>query len=306
MKRIYLLFTLLAFFLNMQAQVTDAEKTIRAKPSVDTVNGWKTGGIFNLGISQTSLTHWAAGGESSFAGNGLISLFANWKKGKNTWENNFNIGYGFMKRGSDKSAIKTDDKIELNSKYGREIVKNLYYAGFASFKTQMAPGYNYPNDSVRISDFLAPAYILVALGLDYKPADNLSFFVAPLTGRIIIVNSQRLADTGAFGVDKGDKHKEEFGGYIRMNYKIDLMQNVTLQTMADFFSNYLENPLNIVVNWEVLLSMKVNKYIAATIGTTLIYDDAIKIKDPTSSDPNHAGPRVQFKEVLSIGVSYKF
>jgi len=113
-----------------------------------------------------------------------------------------------------------------------------------------------------------------------------------------------LSDSGAFGVERGKKTRAEFGGYLRMSYKVDLMKNVTLQTKADFFSNYLHNPQNIDVNWEVLLSMKVNKFISATLATTLIYDDDVKIA--SSSDPTDVGPRTQFKEILGIGFSYKF
>ncbi len=285
-------------------QVTDAEKDLKTV-ATDTVQSWKTGGIFTFNFAQTSLSHWAAGGENSVAGNGLLNIFANYKSKISSWDNSLAFGYGFMKRGSE-GTIKTDDRVELNSKYGRVIKDNLYYAVLMNFKTQMAAGYNYPNDSVRISNFLAPAYILVAAGLNYKPVKNLDIFFAPLTGKITIVNDKALSDSGAFGVSRGDVFRQEFGGYLRMAYRIDLMENISLQTKADFFSNYLKKPQNIDVNWDVLLSMKVNKFISATFSTSLIYDDDVLISAPTAADPEHKGPRTQFKEILGIGFSYKF
>jgi hypothetical protein len=308
MKRIALLLAIVFLAVKISAQITDTEKDLRTKPAPDTLSGWKKGGIINLNFSQTSLSNWSAGGESSIAANGVVSLFANWKKkDASSWDNSLNIGYGTMKTSSNKPFIKTDDRIEINSKYGREITKKLYYAGFFSFKTQMTTGYNYIGDTAKkkISNLLAPGYVIIAIGLDYKPSANIGIFAAPITGRLTIVADTALSNAGAFGVDKGSSSRTEFGGYLRLTYKLDIMQNISLHTEADFFSNYLKNPTNIVVNWQALISMKINKFIAATIGTTLIYDDAIKYKDPINPTTYH-GPRIQFKEVLAIGFSHKF
>jgi len=298
----------LIFTIEAGAQITDTEKALRTKSVPDTISGWKKGGLVNLNFSQTSLSNWSAGGESTIAGNGIVSLFANWKrKDTSSWDNLLNIGYGTMRSSANKPFIKTDDRIEINSKYGREINKNLFYAGFFSFKTQMTAGYNYINDTSKkkISNLLAPGYILVAIGLDYKPTDNIGIFLAPVTGRLTLVEDTALSNAGAFGVKKGESSLTEFGGYLRLTYKLDVMTNISLFTEADFFSNYLKNPTNVVVNWQALLSLKINKYFAATIGTTLIYDDAIKYKDPVDPAIYH-GPRVQFKEVLAIGFSHNF
>lgn len=302
----YLLF--IFFSLELGAQITDSEKDLRTKPGPDTIKGWKSGGIINLNFSQTSLTNWSAGGESSIAANGIISLFANWRnRDKSSWDNSINIGYGTMQSGANSEFIKTDDRLEINSKYGREIIKDLYYAIFFSFKTQMTIGYNYINDTTKkkISNFLAPGYLMLAIGLDYKPSENLGIFFAPVTGRITLVKDTALSNAGDFGVDKRNSSLEEFGSYLRLTYKLELMKNISLHTEADFFSNYLKNPSNVVVNWQVLVSMKINKFVAATIGTTLIYDDAIKYQDPVNPVIYH-GPRIQFKEVLAVGFSHKF
>lgn len=301
------------------AQVTEAEEDLKTQ-SADTTDGWDYGGVINIGMSQTSLTNWAAGGQNSVAVNGLLSLFAHYKKGPNMWENYLDVGYGTIQQGRNAPWWKTDDKIELTSKYGRKAFSDFYYAGLLNFRTQMAPGYNYPDDSTKISDLLAPAYLLLAAGLDYKPSDNFTLFVAPVTGKITIVNDQGLADLGAFGVTPavydaagnlvtaGENVRYEFGGYLRMFYKRDIIENIGFQTRLDLFSNYLHNPQNIDVNWETLISMKVNKFISANLATTLIYDDDINIGEDTDGDdvPDRFGPRVQFKEIFSVGFSYKF
>jgi hypothetical protein len=190
----------------------------------------------------------------------------------------------------------------------------------------MAPGYNYPNDSVIISNLLAPAYITGALGIDYKPDNYLSVFVAPVTARITIVNNQPLADAGNFGVDKatydstgvkltnGKKSLKEYGGYIRIIYskndwKQEFMKNVSLTSKIDLFSNYTEEPQNIDVSWENQIALKVNKYITVNFNTHLLYDDNTK---NFGIDTNNDGvfdkyvPKSQFKQIVGVGFAYKF
>jgi hypothetical protein len=315
-KTIAAILLLVGIFYSSFGQVTEAEKTLITQ-STDTTKGWKLGGIVGANLAQTSLTNWAAGGQNSIAINGLFSVFANYKKGKNAWDNSLDIGYGSLKQDGATYWKKTDDKIDLLSKYGREAYKNFYYAALLNIKTQMDVGYNYPNDSTRIkiSNRFAPAYIIGALGIDYKPNAYLSMFAAPFTGKITIVNDQDLADAGAFGVDPGENTKSEFGGYVRMIYskndfKREFMKNVSFTTKIDLFSNYLKDPENIVVNWETMIALKVNKYIAVNFNTVLIYDDKTKIGKDSNNDgiieENEKKPRIQFKELLGVGISYKF
>ncbi len=297
-------------------QVTEGEKNLRTQ-ATDTTQGWKKGGVLSVNLAQTSLKNWAAGGQNSIAVNGMLSVFANLTKGKSRWDNLLDMGYGILKQGKGTDPMKTDDKIDFLSKYGQEAFNNFYYAALLNFKTQMAPGYNYPNDSVKISNIFAPAYLLGALGMDYKPNGYFSAFIAPLTVKFTFVNDQLLSDAGAFGVTPGEKIKSEFGGYIRVIYskndfKNDILKNVSFTTKIDLFSNYLDNPQNIDINWENLVAMKVNKYISVSLNTVLIYDDNILIlvdrnNDGDVSDPEDIpGKRVQFKEIFGVGFSYKF
>lgn len=316
MKKIIIAgFTMFAILIT-QAQVTDAEADLK-KQKEDSVHGWKTGGTVSVNLSQTALKNWAAGGQNSVAVNGLLNLFATYKKGSGVWENYLDLGYGTIKQGDNSDWWKSDDKIDFTSKYGQKAFSDWYYAGLLNFKSQFTAGYNYPDDSTEISNFLAPGYVLGAIGMDYKPSDNFTAFVAPLTSKFTIVNNQDFANVGAFGVEpavldtagnvvtEGKKLRAEVGGYVRLFYKRNLMENIDFQTKLDLFSNYMDNPQNIDVNWEVLISMKVNKYISATITTQLIYDHDVDIAYD-ENDPSKIGPRTQFKEVLGVGFSYKF
>lgn len=287
--------------------------------ALDSAKSWKFGGLFSLNGQQVALTNWAAGGNSSISIGGLLNLFAKYNKGKSTWDNNLDLAYGVIKQGDNKTWWKNDDRIQFNSKYGYKAFDHVFYSALADFKTQFTDGFNYPNDSVYISRFMAPAYALAALGLDYKPNDHFSVFLSPVTGKFTFVNDKTLARAGAFGVQKeivdpvsGNitqkylTHREEFGAYFKLQYQTKVMENVTFQTMLELFSNYMHNPQNIDVNWTTLTTFKVNKLISATLATQLIYDDDIKILRSAGENKGTVGPDVQFKQVLGIGLSYKF
>lgn len=277
---------------------------IYAEEASDSIKYWKKSGVFAANFSQVSLTNWAAGGQSSTSGVFLMNYVANYKKDSLSWDNVFDFGYGFLKN-TDEALRKSTDKIEFNSKVGYKTGGNWNYAGLVGFKSQFTSGYNY-KDGIRqgdaISKFLAPGYINVALGMDYKN-DVVSLFISPATGKFTIVNDDALSATGEFGVDPGKKFRAEMGGSARLAYKKEVVKNVTAQSKLDLFSNYFNNPQNIDVDWTFMLNMKVNEWLSANLLTQLIYDDDIKIKN---KDTGHAAPMVQFMEMFGVGLSFKF
>jgi hypothetical protein len=295
MKKIILLCSTLCFVLVAYSQ--DAE--------TDSASVWKTGGVSTLNFSQVSFENWAAGGENSYSLNGIFSLHANYKKDRTTWENSLDIGYGIIKQGN-RGLRKTDDKFEITSKYGYKSSSNWYYSGAFSFKTQFDKGYKYDDEAgtkTQISEFMAPAYMLLSVGMDYKPSDHFTLLISPVTGKSTFVLNDSLSNKGAFGVEPGEKMRNEFGGFLKIGYNKEIWENVSLNTKIEFFSNYLEQPQNVDVNWEMLISMKINEYLSANLNTQLIYDDDINYIDDSGKE---LGPRVQLKEVFGVGFSYKF
>lgn len=311
MRTTLLMLLFVGFTCYVKGQVTEGESKLR-KQATDTVQGWKTGAVVGANLSQTSLTNWAAGGQNSLAINGLFSAFANYKKDKTAWDNSLDVGYGLLKQGARSDFMKTDDRFDLLSKYGRQAGKSFYYAALLNFKTQMTVGRDYAKDSAKISNLLAPAYILTAVGMDYKPNSYFSAFLAPLTGKLTIVNDKDLSAIGAFGVTPGEIMKGEFGGYLRAafsksDFKSELLKNLSLTSKLDLFSNYLNDPQNIDVGWENIIVFKVNKYITVNLNTHLIYDADI-LFDTNNSGAIDAADHslVQFKEIFGVGFMYKF
>ena len=277
---------------------------------------WKFKMIYQLNGTQSTFVNWNAGGRNNLSIIGTISTGNYYSKGDSKWSTDLLIALGGIKYFDNlvgNSLQKTDDRIDFSSIYGQKFSKNLFFSLNTGFKTQFLSGFNLPNDSVKVSTFLAPGYINIAFGLDYIKNENFSLFASPFAFKGTIVMDQSLADAGAFGVEKASKDvngnivslgrnfREEYGAYIKMKWNKALMKNIDLKSKLELFSNYTDHPENIDINAELIILFKVNKLFSASTQFNLIYDDDIKVKD---SNGNY-GPRTQFKSVLGLGLHYK-
>ncbi|WP_421751234.1 DUF3078 domain-containing protein [Croceimicrobium sp.] len=268
---------------------------------------WDLGGNFGIQFTQASYSNWQAGGVNSIAGNSIFNGFANYiGKGKWVWSNAMTLAYGVNFQ--DTIFNKTDDRIEIESRLDYLHSKKWSYSALANFRTQFRPGYENPGDigdDVKISDFMAPGYLLFGLGATNKPNKRFTMFLSPITAKATFVTVERLANMGAYGVDSGSSYRLEAGAYANITYKRKLWKNVDLQGRIDLFSNYVEDPSLIDINSELIMFFKVNKYIKANVSLAYIYDHDVKFD--LDEDPLTPGvPRSQFKQVLSIGFSYDF
>ena len=286
---------------NLTYAQLDAKEDELKKQAADKEDGFKKGAIVNLALNQASFSNWSAGGFNSLSASTKINYFFYHKKANWIWDNYGQVGYGILDQENNDDIVKTDDIFEFTSKLGRKARENLYYAALLNLRTQMTPGYANPGDDTKISDLLAPLYVTGGIGVDFKKEDKLSVFASVLSTKMTYVGNEELSDAGAFGVDPGENLKSEFGGYVKAHYQDEIMKNVQLVSKLDLFSNYLDKPQNIDVNLELLLNMKVNKYISANISTTMIYDDDIDI---ASDEDDKPGPKLQLKEILGIGISF--
>lgn len=295
-------FTLLTFF------VLYALSGI-SQTANDTI--WKKGLFVSANINQVSFSNWAAGGENSIAINGFLNSFSNYKKGNVIWDNNLDLSYGLNQIGDD-VLKKNEDRIEYTSKLGYAVKnsKKWYYTGLVNIKTQFANGYDYTNeDAIVISRFAAPAFTVLSLGIDYKPSDHFSACLSPIANKNTFVLDDFLSNQEAYGVDSGKNIRTEMGAYLNVRYKQEVLENITLTSQLDLFSNYLEDPQNVDLNFTLMLVMKVNKYITANFSTQFIYDDNTPISVYEGSGSTKklvgVGPRLQSKQVFGVGLGYK-
>ena len=269
----------------------------------------------NVQFSQVQLSQWAAGGQSSASLIARLDQFWEYDGTSLGWDTEFHGAFGMLHRPDEGVLLKTDDRIEVATKVGSQIKDKGFLTGLASFRTQLAPGFatvnGVPNRNNVTSAFMAPGYLILALGIDVKPAPSWSVFLAPFTSKSTFVLNDSLSQAGTFGVDAGARSRHEIGGTIRIGLKQDVTENVTYTARLDLFSNYLEEPEAIDVFTDHLLTLKVNDWLATTLGLTLIYDKDVELtlREPDPDQPQdlgEKGPGIQLKQILAVGLSLKF
>lgn len=280
----------------------DANKTIQKDAADTSHTTWKKGGLYSLNLAQASLNNWAAGGdEFSLSINSLLSLYAFYQKDKQSWDNTFDFNLGYVNTTS-LGSRKNDDRFDLLSKYGYALNSKLNLSGLFNLRSQFFKGYTFPNNvKTFASDFMAPGYILLSAGLDYKPTKDLSIFISPSTARWVIVKDTALSNKGAYGVMPGKKSILEFGAFASVNYLKAISKNISYKGRLDLFSNYKKKPQNVDVYMSNLFTAKIIKVLAVSWGLDLIYDDDVRLFGPTQSSPG-----LQVKSIVGIGLLLKF
>lgn len=284
-------------------------------------------GDIRVTLNQLAITHWAAGGESN--GSGKVSSNMSYKYNRKVFNYELNgiFAYGMSSYPKNKRYEKSEDRCEISMTMSNNNSNNLSFTSIASLKTQFTDGYAYPNDSVAISGFFAPAYINLSAGYNYKFKDILSVYISPIAGKMTIVTDQRLADIGSYGVEagywniynndsiwvNGKNILSELGINILIKYKQDFKDNISIFSTLNLYNNYMDpnkaNRWNIDVDWETGVKFVINKRISAIINVHLIYDDNIKFTITEIVDGvevTKQSPILQFKESLGITFLYKF
>jgi hypothetical protein len=282
--------------------------TIKKFNTPEPSNYWIYGGNVNTDITQIALSNWVKGGVNTYSALVGLELFATYKKKVHSWENSAKFRYGTIHQEGKKYFRPTEDKIEIISKYGYKAFSKFYYSTRFEFKSQFAPAHSYKNDSVTgtVSSFFSPAYLTIAVGLDYKPNENLSLFISPFTSKNTFVTNSEVKHS-SYGVSDDKNLRSETGAILNITYKKKIWGNIETQNSLELFSNYISNPQNIDLDWNLKLVFPVNDFIRATISTELIYDDN---QDIPVYDSNNTLIRytkaVQFKELFTLGFAMKF
>lgn len=313
LKKTYLLGFLFFIFQFSYSQIVKTELK-------DTISYWSKENKIGLDISQISFVNWNAGGNNSISGLLKGQFIRTYTREKVNWKNELIMRYGINKQ-DNQDVRKTDDQFVINSTFGykRDTISNWYYAGKFNFRTQFANGYAYPNTDLAISKPFAPAFSFLGIGAEYSRKDiRFNLYLSPLTQKTTMVFDQRLANQGAFGVDKaiydafgnlikeGKNIRNETGILITNQWKTEIYQNINLEHRLSLYTDYINNFGNIDVEWQLQLEMIVNQYVKANIGTHIIYDDDIKSKEEENGIQVTKGPKVQLKQLLGVGLVYSF
>ena len=266
--------------------------------AVDSTKHWTKKGVFTLLANQSSFSNWLAGGQNNFAGNVNVNYDFNYKNGDWNWDNKLITAYGLTKiKGAD--TQKTDDRIEFTSLLGKKASGNWYYSAFLNFKTQMDTGLDPETQTTKISHFFSPAYFQFGPGMLWKKNDNLKVNIAPATSKLILVHSHFTELGPSFGVEQGDTSRYELGAALNGYYKFTIMENVSVENILNLYSNYLEDPQNVDVDYQLNIVMKINKYLSTNFAFQLLFDD-------NAVAPGNNYAKVQTRQVIGLGFNATF
>lgn len=263
------------------------------KPAQDSIKAWSVVGQNTLMLNQSAFSNWVAGGANNLGWQAGVNYNLTYEKDKDLWENIVILGYG-MNNTQGVGNRKTQDVINISTNYGRKISGDWYTSVGAGLISQFAPGYADGNnpEAEKISNFMSPGYVNVGAGFTYKPSDNFTMTLRPANARFTFVMDKDLQWAGNYGLkNDGDSMLFQFGFLGTAQYKVKLMENITLQNNASVFSNYLDHPERLVLSYAGILNLKVNKYISTNVTLDLLYDHN-QIK------------KTQLKQTLGIGFAY--
>ena len=252
-----------------------------------------------LTLTQFGYRNWASGGENTYNGRATSFLKHSYTDKRFNISTQWDAAFGL---GDKEGRLwKSEDRFQLNINFNYQMYKRWYYTFNTDFRSQFANGYKSVEDHIRSSHFLAPATLNLSLGIMFKLDDKRNIMLSPLSGNILFVNDQRLADEGAFGVEKGKKTKPNLGAFIKIQWTEPIVRDkVTNKAILSYRTNlqgFCDYNSMLTLNWESWIDFTVFKYFALNFNCVLIFDDQITKKRSSFW---------QFSEVIGFGITYTF
>lgn len=302
----------------------EALKTKVKSVEVDSAKHWKFTGMVGLNASQTALFNWAAGGDNNITGFLYANMTLSYKKNKWTWDSNLDTELGETFSSALKPQWrKANDKINFTTKGGFQMHPKFYLTLLGSFRSQYRPGYNYLNDEEGnkelISKWISPSYTDLALGIEYRPNDIFTVGVYPLAGRMTTCKEESLRPNYGLSQREDGTYKPvmlNMGLRINGGINYTLVKNLKIISTVTLFTPYtarLHDKVNgqpfgnFDVDWDFAISYSFLKVLNVSLMTSLKYYDKVMIDGPAWRNYSE-GPRarVQFKEVIGLGIGYSF
>jgi hypothetical protein len=300
-RKIKYRFSLFAFlgcvsFLSASSQIDTA--------AVEKKKLWKFEGTIAFTLNESTFSNWVAGGNNQINTTTILRPVVIFDNNKWSWETDLDLRHGLQKIESD-NVKKSEDVLRVQSKVGRRISKNWKFSGMYMLNTQARPSYD---GNVLQSTFMSPCYTNLSLGFDYNPVKSLSIYITPSNIRSTYVLNDTLNARGEFGVEPGSDYLFRFGPSFLIAYKDEVFKNILVDTRLGYFQNLFDKEIgDPVVNWDAIISMKVNKFIATTFTFALFYDKESKVdvKDENGVVTGKVA-KIQFKQSFGFGLNMKW
>lgn len=298
----------------------DNSKLLDVREIVVKPQYWKYRSEASFVLSQTALSNWVRGGENSVASLMEIIGFADYNNNpyKLSSKNFIRLKLGFLKSG-DNPVRKNVDLLETNSKLNHKAFGKFDFSAILLFKTQLAKGFSYlkvneRDTAILVSKFMNPAILTFGIGLEYKPNKNTSFNFSPLSYKGTFVTDTATIDQTKYGIPKDRRSLNEPGVSLQVTNEYKPFKNITLTNRLQLFTNYIHNPQNIDVDWEMNVAASLNWFTEVKFNSHLIFDDDTKTVVLDKNKQPELRPdgtlkktaRVQFKEMLGFSLVFRF
>ena len=265
----------------------DIKRQLNKKDSTKT---WSGEGRFSFLFNQSSYSKWISGGENAISANIVVNYDFNYKKNNWKWDNKIITSYGSSYL-DDQGYRKTDDRFEYNSVLAYNTGKSWYFSFFSNFITQYTRGFDYSQDPrLLVSSTFSPAYWSYGPGMFWRKNENYRVNIAPATSRFTFVSR---AFSGQYGVDEGKTVAYGLGFNLSGYVKYKIVDNLTMENIVQIYSDYLDKPQNVDINYQTNLFLTVNKYLSMNATLHVIIDD-------------NAVNTFQFRQLFGFGFNYTF
>jgi hypothetical protein len=138
--------------------------------------------------------------------------------------------------------------------------------------------------------------------------------VAPLSYKTTFVLDTANINQTLHGISANARAKREMGTQIVVSSKVSPFESMEISNSLRLFSNYLNKPQNIDVDWELVIDQKINWFFTIRLNLHLIYDDDVRfpVLDENNQPvmlPDGTEKKVadmQFKEFVGLSLQFKF
>ncbi len=252
-----------------------------------------------LQFSQNYVSsNWYQGGNSNFAFLSIITGEVNYDNFKNVqWDNRFEWRTGLSSViGNSKHKIMiNDDILRYNTKFGLKAGGNWYYSVSGELSTQLFDSYKSITSNEYKGRLFTPVRANLGVGLDYKYKKAFSLMLAPVAFKYIYVNDTLHVNQNLFGIKKGENQLKQIGSSFRAQLDLTPARNWDLDSKLTFYTDYKK----VEVDWEIVNNFIINRFLTTRISFNPRFDNTIILKQGEKS-------KIQFKELMSIGFSYRF
>lgn len=252
-----------------------------------------------LQFSQNYVSpNWHQGGLSNLAFLSILLTEFNYDNRKGVqWDNKFEWRSGFNSVDGDtlRKISTNDDLVRYLTKFGVKAGGNWYYSTSGEFSTHLFNSYKGVNSNVLKTTLLTPVRANVGIGMDYKYKKIFSLMIAPISFKYIYVNDTINVNPNSFGIQKGENHLKQIGSSLLAQFNYSPMLNWNISSKFTVYTDYKK----VEADWEIVNVFTINRFLTARLLVNPRYDNTV-IEEAGKK------AKIQLKELLSVGFSYRF